>query len=222
MKRSLENTEQLQQRPNKIQRKWGVPILKMRIDGTTSHGPVVYQYENYRLFSRSIQKNQKGPDSFTFWPALKCLSNFYTHKDFKIQFKGVTLPSSEHVFMWNKLECAEKTYEEIRAIMAANPTPAAIKRATQKKNLKMTPYQLKLWEDGEGEDSMYRACCAKFKQNPQLAKILLATRDARLFENSPWDSKWGIGKANPDGTYSGCNQLGHVLEAVRKILRRVV
>lgn len=63
-------------------------------------------------------------------------------------------------------------------------------------------------------DLMRRADEARFRQNPALADALLATRDAALIEDSPFDAFWGIG---PDGT--GLNWAGRVVMEVRAQLR---
>ncbi len=63
-------------------------------------------------------------------------------------------------------------------------------------------------------DIMRRADRAKFKQNPELGALLLATGDAELIEDSPWDAFWGI---SPDG--NGLNWAGRVLMEIRDEMR---
>lgn len=63
---------------------------------------------------------------------------------------------------------------------------------------------------------MRRADHAKFTQHPNLARLLLATGDAELVEDSPSEPYWGIG---PDG--QGLNWAGRVLTEVRESLRAV-
>ncbi|HMO14895.1 MAG TPA: NADAR family protein [Pirellulaceae bacterium] len=55
---------------------------------------------------------------------------------------------------------------------------------------------------------------AKFKQNPELAEMLLATGDAIIVEDSKHDPFWGIGR---DGM--GTNWMGRLLMQVREELR---
>ena len=55
---------------------------------------------------------------------------------------------------------------------------------------------------------------AKFTQNPKLGALLLATQDAELIEDSPWDSYWGSGS---DG--NGLNWAGKILMEIRLELR---
>jgi predicted NAD-dependent protein-ADP-ribosyltransferase YbiA (DUF1768 family) len=52
-------------------------------------------------------------------------------------------------------------------------------------------------------------------QNGDLSSLLLATGDAELVEDSPFEPFWGIG---PDGR--GLNWAGRVLMEVRELLRR--
>jgi ribA/ribD-fused uncharacterized protein len=61
---------------------------------------------------------------------------------------------------------------------------------------------------------MRRADAAKYSQNSDLAALLLATGDAELIEDSPFEPFWGIG---PDG--KGFNWAGKVLMEVRETLR---
>jgi N-glycosidase YbiA len=61
---------------------------------------------------------------------------------------------------------------------------------------------------------MRRTDLTKFSQHPDLATLLLATGDAELIEDSPFEPFWGIGL---DGT--GLNWAGRVLMEVREQLR---
>lgn len=63
-------------------------------------------------------------------------------------------------------------------------------------------------------DLMRRADLAKFTQNPELATLLLATGDAALIEDSPFEPFWGSGA---DG--NGQNWAGRVLMEARERLR---
>ena len=65
---------------------------------------------------------------------------------------------------------------------------------------------------------------AKFSQNEDLKKELLATGNKTLVEASPYDKIWGIGMSKDDpnatkpGNWRGKNWLGEVLMRVRKEL----
>lgn len=62
---------------------------------------------------------------------------------------------------------------------------------------------------------------AKFTQNPELLKALLATAGTTLVEASPYDKVWGIGlletdpKAQDRATWQGENLLGEALTELR-------
>ena len=81
-----------------------------------------------------------------------------------------------------------------------------------------------LWEACKME-IVYNGNYAKFSQNSELRKILLATGDAILAEASPTDRIWGIGmsaldpKAKFTRCWNGQNLLGKTLMRVRAALR---
>ena len=69
------------------------------------------------------------------------------------------------------------------------------------------------WEDVK-LGTMLEVCRAKFTQNPQLAKRLLATGDEELVEGNNWgDTFWG----KVDG--KGQNHLGRILMQIRDALK---
>lgn len=80
--------------------------------------------------------------------------------------------------------------------------------------------------DAVARDVVYKGCYAKFSQNPDLKKILLATEGTTLVEASPVDQIWGIGLAEDDprawdrSKWLGTNWLGEVLGRVREELRK--
>jgi ribA/ribD-fused uncharacterized protein len=57
----------------------------------------------------------------------------------------------------------------------------------------------------------------KYRQNPELRKILMSTGDTKIVEDSPFDYIWGIGR---DGT--GQNLLGQVLMSVRQYYKDIM
>ncbi|WP_432811002.1 NADAR family protein [Pantanalinema sp. GBBB05] len=63
------------------------------------------------------------------------------------------------------------------------------------------------------DDGMRKAVLQKFRTHADIRKILLASEDEVLVENSPIGYYWGCGK---DG--SGKNKLGQILMEVREIL----
>jgi ribA/ribD-fused uncharacterized protein len=80
------------------------------------------------------------------------------------------------------------------------------------------------WEQ-VAQDIVYKACYAKFTQNPELEKALMATGDTILVEASPRDPIWGIGLAGNDpralnrSTWKGLNWLGEILTRVREDIK---
>jgi len=66
------------------------------------------------------------------------------------------------------------------------------------------------WETRK-EAVMFRALIAKFGQNPDIAERLLATGDALLHEDSPYDTYWGV---------KGLDRLGKLLMIARNELRK--
>jgi len=72
---------------------------------------------------------------------------------------------------------------------------------------------------------VYDGNYAKFTQNPDLLKELMATGDSEIVEASPEDKIWGIGlhetdpRAKNKETWQGTNWLGEVLMQVREDLK---
>jgi ribA/ribD-fused uncharacterized protein len=66
---------------------------------------------------------------------------------------------------------------------------------------------------------------AKFRQNPDLQRLLLETDDLTMVEASPYDKVWGIGldmhhkDATHSGKWQGKNLLGKVLDKTRETIR---
>ena len=112
--------------------------------------------------------------------------------------------------MWNTVEHyfqAKKAVIESEAVWiwsAQTPSEA-----------KWRGRMVKLREDWESikVEVMRRALQLKF-QNPELRAKLLATGDARLEEDSPWDTFWGVGKSG-----KGENMLGRLLMELRNELK---
>lgn len=129
-------------------------------------------------------------------------SNWYRAK---FTLDGKEWPTSEHYFMAMKtLDPGHR--EQIRKAA----TPAVAKNLAGPGGI----IQLRSGWDGMKYNVMYRACLAKFEQNPELSALLLSTGDATIHEDcsDPW---WGGGPNYPDGR----DMLGRVLVAVRAALR---
>jgi len=75
-------------------------------------------------------------------------------------------------------------------------------------------------------DVVYQANYAKFTQNPDLLKQLMATGDKTFVEASPYDKIWGIGlRANDPRAldrkfWLGLNWLGEAITKVREDIKK--
>ncbi len=135
-----------------------------------------------------------------------------------IQLDNKLWPTVEHFFQAQKSD--DPAYRE--AIHAA-PSPAIAKRLAahpnahplvsndswfRKHSVMPRPdwFQVNL-------QVMRRGDLAKFVQHPDLRASLLATQEAELIEDSPWDRFWGTGK-----DAKGLNWAGKILMEIRKSL----
>lgn len=130
-----------------------------------------------------------------FFGEYRFLSNFYVCN---VELDGIIYPSSEHAFM------AEKTEDvEVKKQIAALETPGEAKWFGQ--TVKLRPK----WDEIRVV-AMYRVNWAKYAQNSELAKALLATEPKYLEETNDWnDTFWGVCNGK------GKNKLGKVLMRVR-------
>ena len=77
------------------------------------------------------------------------------------------------------------------------------------------------WTQKKALDVMRVAVEEKFKQNPELYKVLKETKGCTLAECSPRDKFWGIGfplkakEAGEEHLWEGHNHLGKILTEVR-------
>lgn len=134
-----------------------------------------------------------------FFNEYRFLSNFHVHP---IMIDGITYPSNEHAYM------AYKTDDiELKKIIAKIPTCSAVKRFGQTISLRAD------W-DNYRVAAMLNCQYQKY-EDPELAKLLLATGDKYLEETNWWgDRYWGV----QDGV--GLNMLGKVCMIVRSNLRQ--
>jgi len=131
--------------------------------------------------------------------AYSFLSNFYPAL---FLYDGEKWTSSEHAY-----QAAKTLIPAQRKEVQDAPTPGKAKRLGRTVTLRSDWNQVRA-------QVMLDICMAKFGQNPELGKLLVATGDAILVEHTPWkDYYWGDGG---DGT--GQNKLGMVLMAVRSFL----
>ena len=75
-------------------------------------------------------------------------------------------------------------------------------------------------------DIVLRATVQKYKQNPELLQLLLATGTDKFVEASPTDRVWGIGMRKDDRgvenriNWRGMNLLGKAIDEARDIIRK--
>jgi ribA/ribD-fused uncharacterized protein len=130
------------------------------------------------------------------------LSNFY-ESPFVIDKQFY--PTVEHYFQSMKAEDAWEA-ELIRKA----PTPGQAKKMGRSTQL------IKTWESIK-DAVMLKGLRAKFGQNPDLAKRLIATEDAELQEGNSWgDVYWGVDMK----TGKGKNKLGKLLMQIREELKK--
>ena len=146
------------------------------------------------------QPEQSKVEIDSFSGAFRFLSNFYSAP---LLYEGVLYPTSEHAFQ------AAKTLDHNQRLnVAMLETPAESKRYG--KTVPLRP----AWDDikiGVMEEIVEE----KFRQNPKLAEMLLATEDAILIEGNTWGDKfWGVCNG------VGENNLGKVLMYVRDCLNK--
>ena len=126
------------------------------------------------------------------------LSNFYRAS---ISIDGTIWPTSEHYYQAMKTRDPEE-----QAMIQDLATP---------KEAKYAGYHVTIRSDWEyvKEDIMLTALIAKFTQHEELGDKLVATGDAILHEDSPWDKYWGFVKGN------GMNRLGVLIMELREGLK---
>lgn len=129
------------------------------------------------------------------------LSNFY---ETPIIFDGLVYGSVEAAFQAQK--CAVPAERQ----QFTQLTPSQAKRLGRHVILR------KDWEDVK-DKIMYMLVYSKFVSNPELLRLLLATKNRTLIEGNRWrDSYWGV----PVDTYIlAQNRLGEILGIVRDELR---
>lgn len=126
------------------------------------------------------------------------LSNFYP---VSVEYDGLTYPSSEAAFQ------AQKTMNlEIRKRFT-KITPSEAKKLGKNISLRGD------WEKVKVK-TMYQICYAKFFQNADLKKKLIATGNQILIEENRWgDTFWGVCNGK------GENHLGKCLMKIREEIK---
>jgi ribA/ribD-fused uncharacterized protein len=133
--------------------------------------------------------------------AFRWMSNFYGSP---FRFEGVDYPTVEHAF-----QCCKTLDKAWRKKILTAKSPGDAKRLGRQCPIRSDWEKMKV-------NVMLKLVREKFRQNPELAKHLVATGQRSIQEDSPWDSFWGTGKAGPGGR--GRNEMGNILKKVRREL----
>lgn len=120
------------------------------------------------------------------------LSNFFSAT---VEYEGITYLNNEAAFQAAKLLTGREIFQ--------NLNPSEAKRLGRRVDLRPD------WEEVKTQ-VMFDICYAKFKQHPELMKLLLETSGEELVEGNTWGDKiWGVCKG------VGENRLGRILMLIR-------
>ncbi len=183
-------------------------LAAVGITNTITFGAAYSPPNSWLGKSNAIYFYQKGASSYF-------LTNFF-HLNPKKRVHSLTIDgkqwrSTEHYFQAQKFIDNKPIYNQI---LNANKSHDAFEIAQRNKQFVRADWntrdQLRM---ALKDKVMIKALWAKFTQNPDLKKQLLATGNQVLIENSPTDTYWGCG-ASGDGK----NQLGQMLMYIRYLL----
>lgn len=131
------------------------------------------------------------------------LSNFYEGKVF--EYKGMKFTNTEAAFHSQKCLSMQKQFEMMR--------PSQSKQLGRKVPLRPDWNKIRT-------QIMHDVCYAKFTQDEELKRKLLATGDKYLEEgNYHGDKFWGTTYSKRERQWIGENNLGKILMQLRKELR---
>ena len=139
------------------------------------------------------------------------LSNWFPSR---FEFGGVSYSSMEQFMMHRKALCFGDG--DAASLILGTDNPAEVKRLGRQ----VSGYDEGVW-NGVRQIAVYEGLLAKFSQNGDLAKQLLATGDNVLAECAVNDRIWGIGLSMGDGRrfdraeWRGQNLLGYALMMAR-------
>jgi ribA/ribD-fused uncharacterized protein len=154
-------------------------------------------------------------DQFVFFWRPPTVFGQWTWSEFVVD--GERYTCAEQFMMAEKARLFQD--EEVRARILATESP----REHKKLGRKVRGFSEARWVASR-EEIVYRGNIAKFSQNPDMLRQLLATGDRILVEASPLDRIWGIGlrgddpRASDRASWQGLNLLGEALMRVRATL----
>jgi len=150
---------------------------------------------------------QSGGNEIKFYDKDAPYYEFTNFASVPVTYNERIYPTSEHLFQSLKF-IEEEDIELIRS----QPSPRDAFDMAQRMRTKVRKGWL---EDCLNIQMMEKVVQLKFTQDESLKRMLLATGDAILIEDSPIDPFWGIGA---DG--KGKNKLGEALMKVRSQLHK--
>lgn len=126
------------------------------------------------------------------------LSNFHV---VPVRYKKQVWPTSEHAFQAAKSTCE---------INAQHIKDAATPGQAKRRGRTLHPELMRKDWDEVKRDIMYDIVRRKFRQNPELMKLLKATAPRQIIEGNTWgDTFWGVCNGK------GENNLGKILMEIR-------
>lgn len=130
---------------------------------------------------------------------LATYSNHGFYKD------GVYWKTSEHYYQAQKFED-----ENVRKMIINAPTPKEASNIGRSREFRIKDNWAQI-----KQAVMFDAVYYKFKQNPDILKLLLETGDAYIVEATVKENYWGCGPYN-----DGQNNYGKIVMRVRDTLRK--
>ncbi|MEM0996052.1 MAG: NADAR family protein [Bacteroidota bacterium] len=132
--------------------------------------------------------------------------------------EGQPFNCAEQYMMWGKAQLFGDAEIAAQILEAAQP------RDQKALGRKVRNFDRTVWSK-HAREIVYRGNRAKFTQNPDLRKFLLATGDATIVEAAPNDAIWGIGiseeeaRTTDPSAWPGTNWLGEILTKLREELK---
>jgi ribA/ribD-fused uncharacterized protein len=156
---------------------------KLKVNGKT------YTMDTIQLLPECLQAHKVGTrevgDNTFFYSGANFMSNFSPSK-FKVD--GKVYVDSEQFIQEKK--CLLSNHPEKAQLVMETNDPRKMKAIAQSKNL--PGFDVGKWNETL-ELIGFQAVSHKFRQNPELAQLLLNTGKKVLVEAAPHDKKWGIG-----------------------------
>ena len=201
-------------RMTKYRGKCRLLVDKLIIDGKTYTAAPIRNLDKLPDDLNLRKLAEKEDDrTLAFFTQSSPFSNFHS-ASFVIE--GKTYLCSEQYIQAEKAKIFEDDVSQSRIMRFVSPYEM------KKEGSKVRNFIQQKWES-EAEGVAFRACSAKFHQNPELKQILLETQEKELVEAST-DPFWGAGMSLSNinilnrNARTGYNALGRVLMRVREML----